>query len=211
MAPPFRADHIGSLLRPQSLLDARSNLASPSQMYSLDISAAIKQAEAKAVREVVEAQKSKGIRPITDGEYARHIYYGGFFEKFDGFTVRPDLPIPDAFRTGFPTTTGLAKMRPRPARKSSAWARSSTGSPPTCQSGWPSGALYPRCCGRMPRLPCRPPTNSTYSCALARHLPRNRATSRTRNTLPPWPSAMRPRSKRCMAPACGTCRSTTLI
>ncbi|KAI2469674.1 hypothetical protein F4781DRAFT_393691 [Annulohypoxylon bovei var. microspora] len=110
MAPPFRADHIGSLLRPQSLLEARSSLSSPSQMYSLDIPQSVKDAETQAVREVVQVQLQKGIRPITDGEYARHIYYGGFFEKLSGFEAKPDLPIPDAFRTDFPTTTGLAKM-----------------------------------------------------------------------------------------------------
>lgn len=110
MAPPFRADHIGSLLRPQNLLDARSNLSSASQMYSLDVSASIKDVENKAVLDVVELQKNKGVRPITDGEYARHIYFGGLFEKLSGFKVEPELPIPDAFRTDFPTTTGLAKM-----------------------------------------------------------------------------------------------------
>ncbi|KAI1446640.1 UROD/MetE-like protein [Annulohypoxylon stygium] len=110
MAPPFRADHIGSLLRPQSLLEARTCLSSPSQMYSLDIPQSVKDAELEAIREVVQIQIDKGIRPITDGEYARHIYYGGFFEKLSGFEAKPDLPIPDAFRTDFPTTTGLAKM-----------------------------------------------------------------------------------------------------
>lgn len=110
MAPPFRADHIGSLLRPQALLDARSSLSSPSQMYSLEVPQSVKDAEARAIKDVVQVQLEKGIRPITDGEYARHIYYGGFFEKLSGFEARPDLPIPDAFRTDFPTTTGLAKM-----------------------------------------------------------------------------------------------------
>ncbi|KAI1091077.1 UROD/MetE-like protein [Rostrohypoxylon terebratum] len=110
MAPPFRADHIGSLLRPQSLLEARKCLSSPSQMYSLDIPQTVKDAELEAIREVVKIQIEKGIRSITDGEYARHIYYGGFFEKLSGFEAKPDLPIPDAFRTDFPTTTGLAKM-----------------------------------------------------------------------------------------------------
>ncbi|KAI1333848.1 UROD/MetE-like protein [Xylariaceae sp. FL0016] len=110
MAPPFRADQIGSLLRPKSLLDARSSLSSPSQMYSLEVPQSIKDAEAKAIKEVVDTQIQKGIRPITDGEYARHIYYGGFFEKLSGFEAQPNLPIPDAFRTDFPTTMGLAKM-----------------------------------------------------------------------------------------------------
>ncbi|KAK8023726.1 5-methyltetrahydropteroyltriglutamate-homocysteine methyltransferase [Apiospora rasikravindrae] len=110
MTPPFRADHVGSLLRPQSLLDARAELASPSKMYSLDVPEAVQRAEAQAVRDVVRQQLERGVRPITDGEYARHIYYGGFFEKLAGFEARPDLPIPDAFRTDFPTTTGLARM-----------------------------------------------------------------------------------------------------
>jgi methionine synthase II (cobalamin-independent) len=110
MAPPFRNDHIGSLLRPKELLEARVSLASPSLMYSLDIPESAKAAERKAIREVVQLQLRKGIRPITDGEYARHIYYGGFFEKLAGFEARPTLPIPDAFRTDFPTTTVLAKM-----------------------------------------------------------------------------------------------------
>ncbi|KAK8099038.1 5-methyltetrahydropteroyltriglutamate-homocysteine methyltransferase [Apiospora kogelbergensis] len=110
MSPPFRADHVGSLLRPQSLLDARSSLSSPSKMYSLEVPKAVKAAEAQAIRDVVQVQLERGIRPITDGEYARHIYYGGFFEKLSGFEAKPDLPIPDAFRTDFPTTTGLARM-----------------------------------------------------------------------------------------------------
>ncbi|KAI1406174.1 UROD/MetE-like protein [Hypoxylon fuscum] len=110
MAPPFRADHIGSLLRPQQLLEARSGLSSPAQMYSLDVPQPVKAAETQAIREVVKEQLQRGIRPITDGEYARHIYYGGFFEKLSGFEAKPDLPIPDAFRTDFPTTTGLARM-----------------------------------------------------------------------------------------------------
>lgn len=79
-------------------------------MYSLEIPQAVKDVEAEAIRDVVRLQVEKGVRPITDGEYARHIYYGGFFEKLSGFEVKPDLPIPGAFRTNFPTTTGLAKM-----------------------------------------------------------------------------------------------------
>ncbi|KAI1259955.1 hypothetical protein F5Y18DRAFT_407689 [Xylariaceae sp. FL1019] len=110
MSPPFRNDHIGSLLRPKSLLEARSTLSSPSQMYSLEIPESIKAAQLKAIQEVAALQISKGVRPITDGEYARHIYYGGFFEKLTGFEARPTLPIPEAFRTDFPTTTKLQSM-----------------------------------------------------------------------------------------------------
>jgi len=79
-------------------------------MYELSTSEDIKNAESKAISAVVRQQQERSIRPITDGEFARHIFYGGFFEKLEGFNAVPDLPIPDAFRTDFPTTTGLARM-----------------------------------------------------------------------------------------------------
>ncbi|CAK1361690.1 hypotheticalsprotein [Cercospora beticola] len=110
MAPPFRMDQIGSLLRPKQLLEARASLSSPSQMYDIVQDDKIKEAEVKAIKEVVQKQRDLGIRPICSGEYTRHIYYGGFFEKLEGMKPKPTLPIPDAFRTDFPTTTGLAKM-----------------------------------------------------------------------------------------------------
>ncbi|KAK4545228.1 hypothetical protein LTR36_003407 [Oleoguttula mirabilis] len=110
MAPPFRADQIGSLLRPKELLDARASLSSPSQLYDIATDEHIKQAEQKAIDWAVQKQLELSVRPICSGEYGRHIFYGGFFETLEGMTPRPDLPIPNAFRTDFPTTTGLAKM-----------------------------------------------------------------------------------------------------
>lgn len=110
MAPPFRADQIGSLLRPKELLDARASLSAPSQMYEIARNDKIKQAEQQAIDWAVQKQLDISIRPICSGEYSRHIFYGGFFETLEGMTPKPDLPIPAAFRTDFPTTTGLAKM-----------------------------------------------------------------------------------------------------
>lgn len=79
-------------------------------MYEIADDQSIHQAEDKAIREAVQKQLELSIRPICSGEYCRHIYYGGFFEKRDGMTPIPDLPIPSAFRTDFPTTVGLAKL-----------------------------------------------------------------------------------------------------
>lgn len=110
MAPPFRADQVGSLLRPQALLDARAALASPSQMYDITRDPAIKQAEREAITWAVNKQLDLSIRPICSGEYNRHIFYGGFFETLSGMQPVPDLPIFESFRTGFPTTTKLAQM-----------------------------------------------------------------------------------------------------
>lgn len=103
-------DQIGSLLRPKELLQARVSLSSPSQMYEVANDEKIKHAEKKAIEDVVQKQIDLNIRPVCSGEYCRHIFYGGFFETLDGMTPMPTLPIPYAFRTDFPTTTGLARM-----------------------------------------------------------------------------------------------------
>jgi methionine synthase II (cobalamin-independent) len=110
MSPLFRADQIGSLLRPAELLEARANFSSPSQMYDLVDNDSIRDAEQKAIRYAVQKQLELSIRPICSGEYGRYIFYGGFFETLEGMTLVRDLPIPDAFRTDFPTIVGLAKM-----------------------------------------------------------------------------------------------------
>ena len=110
MAPPFRADQIGSLLRPPELLEARSGLSSPSQIYETQADEDIEQAEKGAIENVVRKQLELSIRPVCSGEYNRHIFYGGFFENLGGMTPISNLPIIEAFRTDFPTTTKLAEM-----------------------------------------------------------------------------------------------------
>ncbi|CZT19790.1 uncharacterized protein RCC_05646 [Ramularia collo-cygni] len=97
MAPPHRMDHIGSLLRPASLLEARSSLSSPSNLYTIPSDHKIKLAEQQAIQTIVSKQQTLCIRPITSGEFCRHIYYGGLFEKLSGMTPMPNLPIPEAF------------------------------------------------------------------------------------------------------------------
>ena len=79
-------------------------------MYELATDDRIKQAESEAINYAVRKQIELSIRPICSGEYSRHIFYGGFFEKLEGMKAVPDLPIIEAFRTDFPTITALAKM-----------------------------------------------------------------------------------------------------
>ncbi|KAJ6461005.1 hypothetical protein C8R45DRAFT_912486 [Mycena sanguinolenta] len=107
MAPSFRADHIGSLLRPAALLEVRKS----QQLYSdtpltSDIAAATK----AAIADVVKKQLELSVRPITSGEFERTIFYSGFFEKLEGMTTTKGLPIPDAFRTGLPSSTVFLRM-----------------------------------------------------------------------------------------------------
>ena len=65
--PPFRAEHLGSLLRPEKLLKTRADLdngkAQQQQLTSI---------EDTAVNEIVETQIKLGFHPISDGEYRRH-------------------------------------------------------------------------------------------------------------------------------------------
>lgn len=64
--PPFRADHIGSLLRPPSLLQKRRQL----HEGKVDKAELIAE-EDQAIAEIVEMQQEVGIRGITDGEFRR--------------------------------------------------------------------------------------------------------------------------------------------
>ena len=106
MTPPFRAEQIGSLLRPQELLGIRS----ASGQNASYIGKAPKEVEVltqTAIASVVKEQLAHSIRPITSGEYERHIFYSGFFERLQGFQIFPQIPMPDGFRTNIPTVTTL--------------------------------------------------------------------------------------------------------
>lgn len=109
MAPAYRADHIGSLLRPRALLDSHTN-KDPSKTYGLEVTEAITKAEVNAIKDAIHEQTSRQIYPITNGEYPRAIFYSGMFEKLDGMTIFPALPVPEAYRTDFPTTTSMQKQ-----------------------------------------------------------------------------------------------------
>jgi 5-methyltetrahydropteroyltriglutamate--homocysteine methyltransferase len=80
--PPFRADHVGSLLRPKSVLDARQQFASGT------ITAAEKRTvEDKAIAEAVRQVESVGMRSITDGEFRRTWFHLDFLEQLSGVEV----------------------------------------------------------------------------------------------------------------------------
>jgi 5-methyltetrahydropteroyltriglutamate--homocysteine methyltransferase len=80
--PPFRADHVGSLLRPKTVLDAREQFAS-GVITSADKRAVEDEAIANAVRQV----ESVGMRSITDGEFRRTWFHLDFLEQLAGVEV----------------------------------------------------------------------------------------------------------------------------
>ncbi len=84
---PFRADHVGSLLRPASLLEMRHKRAAG----EVD-DAALAAAEDEAIADVVRKQEEVGLKSVTDGEYRRENWSHDFFVAMQGTTV-VDLPI----------------------------------------------------------------------------------------------------------------------
>ena len=79
--PPFRAEHIGSLLRPPALLAARQ--AAAEGRLSAD---ALRAEEDAHIRDAVRLQEDVGFEVVTDGEYRRGIYFGHFGAAVSGFT-----------------------------------------------------------------------------------------------------------------------------
>jgi len=75
--PPFRADHVGSLLRPPALLEAReqrkSNAIGVAQLMA---------AEDTAIRDVVKMQEEIGLKAVTDGEFRRTLWHVDFLTSF---------------------------------------------------------------------------------------------------------------------------------
>jgi methionine synthase II (cobalamin-independent) len=67
--PPFRADHIGSLKRPEALLKKRADF--DAKKCTQDELRAV---EDEAIKETVEMQRKAGIRSITDGEFRRYVH-----------------------------------------------------------------------------------------------------------------------------------------
>src|SRR6185437_4181004 len=86
--PPFRADHVGSLLRPQNLLDARAKHAAG------DIDdAELRGIEDEAIADVVRMQKDVGLRTATDGEFRRASWHMDFIYRINGITKVTDQNI----------------------------------------------------------------------------------------------------------------------
>src|SRR5919106_1833291 len=81
-SPPFRADHVGSLLRPQRLLQAREDHAA-GKIYRDELRAI----EDDAIREVVRMQESAGLRSATDGEFRRASWHMDFIYQLGGVTT----------------------------------------------------------------------------------------------------------------------------
>jgi 5-methyltetrahydropteroyltriglutamate--homocysteine methyltransferase len=83
-SPPFRADHVGSLLRPPELLQARERFAagrlSAEQLRAI---------EDDAIRAVVKMQRDVGLQSVTDGEFRRASWHMDFIYQLGGIEKAP--------------------------------------------------------------------------------------------------------------------------
>jgi 5-methyltetrahydropteroyltriglutamate--homocysteine methyltransferase len=88
LTPPFRADHVGSLLRPSELLAARDRHAAG----ELD-DAGLRAVEDEAVRAVVKLQHDAGLQSATDGEFRRTSWHMDFIYALGGVSKAPEEKI----------------------------------------------------------------------------------------------------------------------
>jgi 5-methyltetrahydropteroyltriglutamate--homocysteine methyltransferase len=100
--PPFRADHVGSLLRPKALHDAREQ----KKRNEID-AAALRKVEDQAIRDVVKLQEDVGLEVTTDGEFRRAFWHLDFLEQFANVTV-----VPPSIKASFHTHTGDIHFAP---------------------------------------------------------------------------------------------------
>jgi 5-methyltetrahydropteroyltriglutamate--homocysteine methyltransferase len=99
--PPFRADQVGSLLRPQRVKDARAKFQN-NEITKEQLRAV----EDEAIREVVTKQEAIGLQSITDGEFRRTFFHVDFLQKLQGVAVSAGVG------TKFHTLTGGIDFAP---------------------------------------------------------------------------------------------------
>lgn len=86
--PPFRADHVGSFLRPAALLDARAKY----RAGEID-AGELRAVEDVAIRDVIQFQEGLGFQGITDGEFRRTFFHTDFLLQLDGIEEQGGMEV----------------------------------------------------------------------------------------------------------------------
>jgi 5-methyltetrahydropteroyltriglutamate--homocysteine methyltransferase len=86
--PPFRAEHVGSLLRPPELRQARAD-----HRAGRIAAEALRGIEDKVIRRVVARQEELGLQAVTDGELRRDSWHMDFYRQIGGLVERGAAPI----------------------------------------------------------------------------------------------------------------------
>jgi 5-methyltetrahydropteroyltriglutamate--homocysteine methyltransferase len=80
--PPFRADQVGSLLRPQELKQARADFKAGKIQ-----AAKLKEVEDRSIKKAISLQEGAGLQSVTDGEFRRAFWHVDFLTGFDGIAA----------------------------------------------------------------------------------------------------------------------------
>src|ERR671938_108430 len=115
MTAPYRADQVGSLLRPPAVLEARA--AFGQQKLPVD---QLRRIEDEAILAALDLQRQVGLDIFSDGEYRRSNWAGDFAESVDGY-VSADMPIhfewrmPDGLQTASGSVAEAIRAVPQQA------------------------------------------------------------------------------------------------
>ena len=108
--PPFRAEQVGSLLRPRTVLEARTKFKN-GKISSEELRAI----EDEAIIDEIKTVESLGMKVVTDGEFRREYFHLDFLEKLDGVTVTGSIAASSDAKekVGFtpPTLSVTGKLR----------------------------------------------------------------------------------------------------
>src|SRR5262245_5791930 len=100
--PPFRADQVGSLIRPAALIEARK-AAAEGRLPATEL----RRIQEAAIREVVAMQEAIGLRSVTDGEYNRSSWQRDFLLKLANVEL-----VPSRITVHFHTAEGTRDHAP---------------------------------------------------------------------------------------------------
>jgi methionine synthase II (cobalamin-independent) len=106
--PPFRAEHLGSLLRTEELLKVKTAFEKGQAS-----AAELKAVEDRDIKDIVETQKKLGYPALSDGEYCRHMFWGSFFPGLEGFEEVTEFDS-DIFRLYAPDVAAFLEAGHKP-------------------------------------------------------------------------------------------------
>src|SRR4029450_2392240 len=112
--PPYRADHVGSLIRPNALIKAREQ----AEQKAIP-EAELRRIQQAAIRDVAPLPEEPGLKLVTDGEYNRHSWHRDFMLKFQNVRMMPSkltvrFHSPDGDRLHRPHTMQVTGKLARP-------------------------------------------------------------------------------------------------
>ncbi|TPX06734.1 uncharacterized protein E0L32_002230 [Thyridium curvatum] len=110
--PPFRAEHIGSLLRPKELVDKRVAMDGKKAL-EITHDPELREIEKRTIKDIVKLQLDLGFHAVNDGEHSRHQFWGTFWPGLEGMEEIMNPPL-DMFRLYVPDLAAFTEAGHKP-------------------------------------------------------------------------------------------------